>query len=172
MNLEEFNNAPEAEAALFLAPCAPIASWSHALVAGRPYASRRQLLEAARAQAGGWTDAEVDAALAHHPRIGEKPPQPHAVPVGVGRAEAEHALREQAGVRTDAATAAHWLEANRAYEQRFGRIFLIRAAGRSQAELFAQLKERLGNDDATEARVRAEQLAEIAVLRLDGQLKD
>lgn len=106
----------------------------------------------------------MDAALAHHPRIGQKPAG------ALSGAEAEHSRREQAAVGSDGHTAALWLQANRDYEERFGRIFLIRAAGRSQQEMLASLQERLRNDPAAEARVRAGQLAEIALLRLQDQL--
>ena len=44
----------------------------------------------------------------------------------------------------DAAIAAALAEGNRAYEERFGRVFLIRAAGRSAPEILAALTERLG----------------------------
>ena len=50
----------------------------------------------------------------------------------------------------DAAVMAALAEGNREYEQRFGRVFLIRAAGRSSSEVLAELRRRLGNDDATE----------------------
>ncbi|NKX51493.1 hypothetical protein HER39_13120, partial [Arthrobacter deserti] len=123
--------------------------------------------DAARRQAAAWSDAEVDAALAHHPRIGKRAP---AAGSGSSGAEAEHSRREQAGAGTGDRAAAVWLEANRAYEERFGRIFLVRAAGRSPQEMLAQLHERLRNDPAVEARVRAGQLAEIAVPRLAAQL--
>lgn len=57
-------------------------------------------------------------------------------------------------------------EGNRAYEARFGRVFLIRAAGRTPGEMLRELKRRLDNDDETEAREATAQLAEIALLRL------
>ena len=59
---------------------------------------------------------------------------------------------------------------NRAYEERFGRVFLIRAAGRSPQEMLAELHRRLDNDDDTEAREATAQLAEIALLRLDSTI--
>lgn len=167
MDLEAFNQAEPAQAARFLAPCVPIESWQRWLIAGRPYASRQALLDAARRQAHSWSDAEVDAALAHHPRIGQQP-----AAVGLSGAESGHSRREQAAVGSGADTAALWRQANHDYEERFGRIFLVRAAGRSQQELLASLQERLRNDPATEARVRAGQLAEIALLRLQAQLEE
>jgi 2-oxo-4-hydroxy-4-carboxy-5-ureidoimidazoline decarboxylase len=57
--------------------------------------------------------------------------------------------------------------ANRQYEARFGRVFLIRAAGRSAADILAELRRRLHNEPADEAAEVATQLREIALLRLE-----
>jgi OHCU decarboxylase len=57
-------------------------------------------------------------------------------------------------------------EGNETYEERFGYIFLIRAAGRSAEEILALLRERLGNEPARELRVAAGQQAEITAMRL------
>jgi len=162
MDLQAFNSAERAEAVELAATCAPIPRWCAALADARPYAGAGDLLRVAAALAATWTDAEVDAALAHHPRIGER--------IESDGVEADFSRREQAGAGTDVASAAAWVAANREYEDRFGRIFLIRAAGRSQEEMMALLRERLGSDPATEARVRAGQLAEIALLRLEAHV--
>ncbi len=61
---------------------------------------------------------------------------------------------------------------NAAYEERFGRVFLIRAAGRSPEQILAELRRRLGNDDDAEAREALGQLAEIAILRLRGSVTE
>jgi 2-oxo-4-hydroxy-4-carboxy-5-ureidoimidazoline decarboxylase len=60
------------------------------------------------------------------------------------------------------------VEGNRAYEQRFGHVFLIRAAGRSPEEMLAELRRRLANDEATERAEVTEQLAQITGLRVEG----
>ena len=67
-----------------------------------------------------------------------------------------------------AATKAAIRAGNEAYEQRFGRVFLIRAAGRSASEVLDQLTARLDNDPEAETAVVAGQLREIALLRLEG----
>ena len=163
MTLEQFNSAEEDAAERLLLACAAVPRWARAVAAGRPYASRDALLDAARTAASPWTEEEVDAALARHPRIGERTEGQDA--------DAAHSRREQSGVDTSDADVAERLRAgNRAYEERFGRVFLIRAAGRSAAEILSALDERLGNDPATERRVVAEQLREIAVLRLEKEL--
>ena len=63
-------------------------------------------------------------------------------------------------------------EGNLAYEERFGRVFLIRAAGRSAEEMLAEVRRRLGNDDAAEAAEARDQLRQIALLRLRSSLED
>ena len=55
---------------------------------------------------------------------------------------------------------------NAAYEERFGRVFLIRAAGRTPGEIRAALERRLHNDPDAETIEATGQLAEIALLRL------
>ena len=55
---------------------------------------------------------------------------------------------------------------NREYEDRFGHMFLISAAGRSAEEILANLRSRLDNDADTELRVAAEEHRRITRLRL------
>ena len=159
MQLDRFNTLDAAEATRTVAVWAAIPGWVDAVVAARPYASVDGLAAYAARLAEVWSRADLDAALAHHPRIGEKP-------TGAG-AEAAASRSEQAAMATAADDVTTAIAAgNRAYEERFGRVFLIRAAGRSPGEMLAELHRRLGNDDATEAREATRQLAEIALLRL------
>lgn len=69
-------------------------------------------------------------------------------------------------------TTARIAAGNAEYERRFGRVFLIRAAGRAPEEMLAELERRLANDPADEWREAAAQLGEIAVLRLRGAVTD
>jgi 2-oxo-4-hydroxy-4-carboxy-5-ureidoimidazoline decarboxylase len=57
-------------------------------------------------------------------------------------------------------------EGNRAYEQRFNRIFIVCAAGKSAPEILEILRRRLRNDETTELHEAAEQQRQIAHLRL------
>ncbi|MCX6402149.1 MAG: 2-oxo-4-hydroxy-4-carboxy-5-ureidoimidazoline decarboxylase [Propionibacteriales bacterium] len=159
MRIEEFNALSDADVATALRACVGIDSWVNALASGRPYADTDQLLDAGRAQAVGWAPAEVEAALADHPRIGER-----AAP---DSATAAHSQREQAGVDpADAGLAERLRDGNARYEERFDRIYLVRAKGRTGSEMLALLEERLENDPATELAVTRHQLGEIALLRL------
>lgn len=94
-------------------------------------------------------------AFRSHPRIGD-------------RSASGQAALEQAGATSAAARLLEALAAgNRAYEKKFGRIFLVCASGRSAAEMLALLEERLGNDPETEIAVAAEEQRKITQLRLE-----
>lgn len=156
--LAAFNALPEDEARTRLAACLDVRRWVAEVLAGRPYATVEELEAVATAAADAMSGPELEGALARHPRIGERP--------GAGH-DAAHSAREQAGVAgSDAGTAQRLAEGNRAYEERFGRVFLIRAAGRNAHEILAELERRLDNTDAAEAAETIQQLREIAVLRL------
>jgi allantoicase len=93
-------------------------------------------------------------AFAAHPRIGEKK----------GGA---WSAQEQSGVRTAAdETMQKLAEANRAYEDRFGHIYIVCATGKSADEMLRIATERLENDAKTELRVAAEEQRKIMHLRL------
>lgn len=160
MDIATFDEVDEATAADLLRACARVESWVAALVAGRPYGSLEALLVLADTVAAGWGAAEVEEALADHPRIGERH-DGSGPSAGMSR-------REQSGVDSSSTTAVRMAAGNRRYEARFDRIFLIRAAGRSAEEILAQLEARLLNDPETELAVTARQLREIAALRLEG----
>ncbi|WP_125130089.1 2-oxo-4-hydroxy-4-carboxy-5-ureidoimidazoline decarboxylase [Microbacterium sp. 10M-3C3] len=165
MLLADFNAAPAVEAAATARVWANVPAWADAVAAGRPYASVDALTAYAGALAAQWTPAELEQALAHHPRIGAR--------VTGADAEAAASRREQASMATagDDVTAA-MAAGNAAYEERFGRVFLIRAAGRAPAEMLAELHRRLENDPDTEVREATAQLAEIAMLRLGDTIVD
>lgn len=150
-----------------LPPALAVRRWADDLLAGAPYPSLDALVEAATTAATPLTEAEVDEALAAHPRIGERPTAAH------GEAEARFSRAEQASSDADDAELAARLAAgNRAYEDRFGRVFLIRAAGRTRAEILAELERRLRLDDDAELATVAAQLREIMALRLRATFAD
>ncbi|MGQ0843621.1 MAG: allantoicase [Sporichthyaceae bacterium] len=154
--LRWWNLLPAEVAAAAVRSCCASPVWAAELAAGRPYPTLDGLAAMSDALVTGLERAEVDAALSAHPRIGERP--------AGGGAEAASSRREQAGVDDDLREAL--AEGNRAYEEKFGHVYLVRAAGRDGAELLALLRERLGNDPATELAVVRRQLAEITALRL------
>jgi 2-oxo-4-hydroxy-4-carboxy-5-ureidoimidazoline decarboxylase len=158
MDISRFNALGSTDAAAVLRPCADIDRWIEAILGARPFASIDELLACAQKAAAPFAQAEIDLALAHHPRIGER--------AAGTTAEATLSRGEQSELNLDGQVAAELLAGNRAYEERFSRVFLIRAAGRSSEEILAELRRRLGNDHATELTEIGEQLRAIALLRL------
>jgi 2-oxo-4-hydroxy-4-carboxy-5-ureidoimidazoline decarboxylase len=158
--LAGFNALPAVEAEAELRSCCASAAWARQVAAGRPYPDLAALCEAAEAALAGLGWPDITEALAAHPRIGDRVS-------GEGR-EAGWSRREQAGVSgADPATHAALAEANRAYERRFGHVFLVFASGRTDTELLAAARERLGNPPEAEREVVRGELGKIARLRLE-----
>ncbi len=158
-DVTRFDALGRADARALLAACLPVPRWVVEVDRGRPYAHWPALAAAAADAAGHLDDAELGAALAAHPRIGERGSGP--------RHEAELSAREQSGVDVGDDGVAEALAAgNAAYEKRFDRVFIVRAAGRDAGQVLAELERRLRNDDDTERAETVGQLREIALLRL------
>jgi 2-oxo-4-hydroxy-4-carboxy-5-ureidoimidazoline decarboxylase len=135
--------------------CCSSERWAAAVVSARPYASAGELMASSDAAVAGLTPADLEQALAGHPRIGQR-----------SGADAR-SRREQAGVlAADQATIQALAEGNEEYERRFGHIYLVCATGRNAADLLALLRERLGNDPATEWGVVRRELGKINRIRL------
>jgi OHCU decarboxylase len=89
-----------------------------------------------------------------HPKIGE-------------RSSHQWSREEQASARhASEATLNELRELNKAYEARFGYIFIINANGRGAHSILDALKARMGNSPDVEIRIAAEQQLEITHLRL------
>jgi 2-oxo-4-hydroxy-4-carboxy-5-ureidoimidazoline decarboxylase len=153
------NDAPAADAQRALSACCASPVWVADMLAGRPYIDTEGLCErgATALAALDWTQIRV--ALDAHPRIGER--------VAGASTEAGWSRQEQAGLRTASdETRAALVDANRAYEERFGHVFLIFATGRTDGEMLAAARDRLHNTDTDEQAVVRAELGRIVDLRL------
>ncbi len=125
------------------------------MLAGGPFRDDDALLDRADRVLAELPDAELDAALDGHPRIGAK-------------ADNASSAREQARVAdAEESVKAALAQRNREYEDRFGYVYLVCASGRTAEELLAILTERLDNDPDTERRVMRSELGKINRLRLE-----
>ncbi|HEX8252222.1 MAG TPA: allantoicase [Thermoanaerobaculia bacterium] len=128
--------------------------WTESMLRARPFASWDALVAAANEQWLALDAADWLEAFAAHPRIGEK--------------KAGWSSQEQSGTRSAAAATMDAIAAgNRAYEEKFGFIYLVCATGRSADEMLSNLNERLTHDRETELRIAAEEQAKIIALRLE-----
>lgn len=164
LSLDEFNQLPKEDAYAVLRPCLDVPRWVQAIADARPYSTVEQALEAGRTATHPLVDEEIKAALAHHPRIGERAQE--------GSAEADLSKREQQSLGEAApGIESRLAEGNRAYEEKFGRVFLIRATGRTHEEILSELERRLDQQPERELTEVGEQLEQIAALRLEGLLR-
>jgi 2-oxo-4-hydroxy-4-carboxy-5-ureidoimidazoline decarboxylase len=161
--LDVVNSGPDEQAAEALRTCNAAPRFVAEVLAGRPYPTAEALVARAEQVARSLPWEQVAQALAAHPRIGDR--------VEGSSAEAAASRQEQSSMTgADADVRAALVDGNRAYEERFDHVFLIRAAGRSPEEVLAQLRRRLDNDAETERTEVTEQLAQITGLRVKGMV--
>lgn len=165
--LARWNALDPADAAREVLPCCGSRAWAVALTARRPIADETSLI---RVSSSIWFALPEEAwteAFNSHPRIGEKYPQTHATKESSNWSSEE----QRAALSADGVTRFALEDANRRYEQKFGRIFIVCAAGKIPAEILAILETRMQNDVATELREAAEQQRQITQRRLNRWLE-
>jgi 2-oxo-4-hydroxy-4-carboxy-5-ureidoimidazoline decarboxylase len=162
--LDQLNTASREQAVQQLHACNAATRWVDEMLAGRPYANDEALLAAGDKAARDLSWSDVTEALQAHPRIGER--------ATGDSVDAAWSRTEQAAVGdADADTQQALRDGNVAYEQRFGHVFLVRAADRDPQDMLAELRRRLGNDEISERAEVTEQLAQITRLRLERLLE-
>ena len=163
MNVRDLDAATLEQARELLTACCGAAPWVDAMLVARPFGDRETLFTSADRAWKALTEAQLEAAIARHPRLGES------------RAKAALSAREQAwsageqsgvGAADDAARAA-LVQGNEDYERRFGHTFILCATGLGPAQMLAALRERLANDKRTERAITARELHKITRLRLE-----
>jgi 2-oxo-4-hydroxy-4-carboxy-5-ureidoimidazoline decarboxylase len=160
--LVRWNSLDPATAAREALPCCGSQAWATALAARRPIADEASLIEASTSIWLALPEEAWQKAFDSHPRIGQTHAQTHATEESLrfSAQEQRTALSEDETIRLT------FEEANRRYEQKFGRIFIVCATGKTSAEMLAILETRMKNDIATELREAAEQQRQITELRL------
>jgi allantoicase len=158
-SLHWLNALPADAAAHELLACCASRRWASAVAAARPFSHQAELDIAAARSADTLDPSDWLEAFAAHPRLGER-----------ATGSDQHA-RWSGGEQSrlddvDAVSRTRLAEANRAYEERFGHVFLFCASGRSADEMLAACSARLKNDAATELAVAAGEQRKITALRL------
>jgi 2-oxo-4-hydroxy-4-carboxy-5-ureidoimidazoline decarboxylase len=160
--LARWNSLDPAIAAREALPCCGSQAWANALASGRPIANEAALVEASSRI---WLTLPKDAwqeAFESHPRIGQKRALSHATEESLRWSAQE----QRTALSEDDAAKLALEDANRRYEQKFGRIFIVCATGKTSSEILAILEARMKNDAATELNEAAEQQRQITQLRL------
>jgi 2-oxo-4-hydroxy-4-carboxy-5-ureidoimidazoline decarboxylase len=151
-------DAPAAAAAIL--PCNGSQAWADDLTALRPFQTPFDLTCTADIVWRALPASDQQQAFDSHPRIGE-----HQAKAATSQS-LQWSSTEQSSAQLTADTQSQLAAANRAYEEKFGRIFIVCATGKSAAEILTLLRARLANDSQTELREAAEQQRQITQLRL------
>ena len=165
--LERWNELAFEEAAAEILACCGSKGWAIGMARRRPILDEAALLAASDEIWQGLAEQDWLEALRRHPRIGES----HG-PVNAAERSETWSSEEQKGVGTaDQEIKRALAEGNHAYEERFGRIFVVCATGKSPSEMLDILQRRLHNDEKTELMEAAEEQRQIAQLRLKKWLR-
>jgi 2-oxo-4-hydroxy-4-carboxy-5-ureidoimidazoline decarboxylase len=158
--------APEAARAA-LRRCCGSSRWVEAMIAARPFGAESALRTAAARAFAPLEREDWLEAFAHHPRIGDRAALEARFASTRSWSAAEQAAVGSAGQDVLDALAA----ANRAYEERFGYVFIVCATGKSPAEMLALARARLDNDPESELHIAAAEQRRITELRLSKLLE-
>jgi 2-oxo-4-hydroxy-4-carboxy-5-ureidoimidazoline decarboxylase len=160
--LARWNELRREEAEREILACCGSRTWAASMVSKRPMRDEASLLAASDAAWQHLQEADWLEAFRSHPRIGETRGEKTATPQSTAWAAQEQQKAEVA----DDSVRMKLKRSNREYEQKFGRIFIVCATGKSAGEILEILKSRLQNDEATELRQAAEEQRKIMNLRL------
>jgi 2-oxo-4-hydroxy-4-carboxy-5-ureidoimidazoline decarboxylase len=161
--LARWNSLPLEDAAREILPCCGSSAWAAAMASKRPLQGDGALLAASDEIWSALGEADWLEAFRSHPRIGESNAEKSVAEQSSawsGQEQLKAATAEEA-----IKTALKW--GNREYEQKFGRIFIVCATGKSASEILEILRRRLHNDDATELQQAAEEQRQIMHIRLN-----
>lgn len=151
---QQIDSSPLEDARSLLTTACGARRWVDRMLIRRPFGSRDALLAVAREEWFSLGEDDWREAFSHHPKIGQKTAD-------------RLASKEQSRVGDAAADVLTALaDGNRAYEDKFGYIFIVCATGRSAEEMLTLLRARLPNAPDTEIRIAAEEQAKITALRL------
>lgn len=160
--LAQWNLLSSEEASIAILPCCGSQAWARGMVARRPLADEIELVAASNESWRGLPPSDWMEAFRSHPRIGETRRSESAP----AQSSVWSAQEQRDAANADFAVRKAMAEANREYERRFDRIFIVCAMSKSAPEILQILRRRLNNDDATELREAAEQQRQITEIRL------
>ena len=159
---------PDPELAAALTSCCGSAGWVTAMREERKkneatFASLDALKRRAAELWSALAAKDWDEAFRAHPRIGER--KAETTQSATAQTWSKH---EQASVDTATrATRDELRTTNLAYEEKFARIYIVCATGKSVEEMLAIAKERMQNNPETELRRAVEEQRRITELRLE-----
>lgn len=160
--LARWNRLPQEEAVREILACCGSRSWAAGMASNRPIQDETSLFATSDVIWRSLGEPDWLEAFRSHPRIGDT----SAEEVTRAQSSAWSAQEQQKASTADKAVKMALKWGNREYEQKFGRVFVVCATGKSASEILEILRRRLHNDDATDLQQAAEEQRQIMHIRL------
>jgi 2-oxo-4-hydroxy-4-carboxy-5-ureidoimidazoline decarboxylase len=163
MTLAEFYNLTDDEKKELLQRCCGSSAWVNKMLSALPAEDLEDLFIKAESKWNECKEEDWLEAFEHHPKIGD---------INSIRKKFENTAQwakgEQSGVNETSPQVLESLaDGNKAYEEKFGYIFIVYATGKSAEEMLRILNLRLGNVPEDEIRIAASEQMKITKLRLE-----
>lgn len=163
MTLTDLNHLPQPQLKERLTRCCGSSAWVQKMLVLFPCANKDALLAAADDLWFGLEEKDWLEAFSHHPKIGDTASLKETFANTATWAAGEQALVQEASQKTIQQLAI----GNKAYEEKFGYIFIVYATGKSAEEMLNRLQSRLPNSKDEELKIAAAEQAKITRLRLE-----
>lgn len=162
MTFDDLNKLPSEETSKELTKCCGAQNWVKQMIKERPFTDFKSLAETAKKIWFLCTEDDWLEAFTHHPKIGDIESLKKKF-----NTTKEWAEDEQNGVRMASTEVIENLaELNKIYEDKFGFIFIVFAAGKSAKEMLQILKLRLENNYNDELNIAMGEQHKITITRL------
>jgi len=163
MTLAELNQLDKPTLALTLGKCCGATAWIEDMCQIFPVSDEQILFTKAHDIWYNLAENDWLEAFTHHPKIGDINSLKEKFASTSAWASGEQGSVKQASQQVLEALA----EGNRAYEEKFGYIFIVCATGKSADEMLALLQARLPNQPEDEIKIAMGEQAKITQIRLE-----
>jgi 2-oxo-4-hydroxy-4-carboxy-5-ureidoimidazoline decarboxylase len=162
MTLNQLNQLNAAQLKEALSKCCGSTAWVEKMCAVFPVDDEQTLYKAAETIWRQCNETDWREAFTHHPKIGDI----HSLKEKFA-ATGKWAEGEQSGVKQASEEVLEALaEGNKAYEEKFGYIFIVCATGKTAEEMLALLQSRLPNTKEEEIKIAMNEQSNITQIRL------
>ncbi|HEV8286743.1 MAG TPA: 2-oxo-4-hydroxy-4-carboxy-5-ureidoimidazoline decarboxylase [Chitinophagaceae bacterium] len=161
MTIAEFDHLNSEKKKEILRQCCGSSAWIEKMLTIPPAEDLIDLFEDAEEKWYECNEEDWKEAFSHHPKIGDINSLKEKFSSGF--AEGEQSSIKQASELTLQSLA----EGNKAYEEKFGYIFIVCATSKSAEEMLGILTARLHNDPKEEIKIAMEEQNKITRLRLE-----
>lgn len=162
MTIADFDHLDKEQKKKLLYQCCGSTAWVEKMLSRPPVEDLVDLLEDAEEAWYTCSEADWKEAFSHHPKIGDLESLKKKF------ADDQFASGEQSSVANASdQTLQSLAEGNKTYEEKFGYIFIVSAAGKSAVEILGMLTARLQNKPEVEITIAMDEQNKITRLRLE-----